>query len=333
MKKILVTGGCGFIGRHIVEELLKDSTWDITVVDNLSNPESEHPTQKPFSNIVNFKQLDLSTTIGAKEAVAEQEYIIHAAAKIGGIGYFHKRPQLMINDNCKINACIMDAAADVGINRFVYISSSMVYEGSNLYPHAEEQIGNTLPPRTAYGQSKLIGQWMLDAVAKERGIEYSIAIPFNAYGPGEKPKIVDGKLEVGSAHVIPDLFYKINMSENGNVKILGGGNQTRCFTQVKDLARGVVTLVTHPNAKNESFNIGSNQETSILELVDMIWKISGREGLPNIIKTQSFQHDVQKRVPLTTKAEKMLGFKTETNLYSGLEEIHKWYKEYIHEKL
>ena len=131
----------------------------------------------------------------------------------------------------------MDAAAEVGVKRFVYLSSSMVYEGSDLYPHSEEHIGKTLPPKTAYGQSKLIGEWMLQAVAEENDMEYSIAIPFNAYGPGEEPKITGGDLEVGSAHVIPDLFYKVNKSD-GDVTILGEGNQTRCFTQVQDLARG-----------------------------------------------------------------------------------------------
>tara|TARA_Y100000034_G_scaffold70374_1_gene84889 strand:- start:192 stop:1184 length:993 start_codon:yes stop_codon:yes gene_type:complete len=326
MNKILVTGGCGFIGRQVVEQLLTDDYyWDITVVDDLSNPESLSPTMKPFSNEVTFKRLDLSTTEGAREAVKNQEFVIHLAAKIGGIGYFHKRPQLMINDNCKINACVMDAAAEFGVKRFVYLSSSMVYEGSDLYPHKEIHIGKTLPPKTAYGQSKLIGEWMLKAVAEENDMEYSIAIPFNAYGPGEEPKITGGDLEVGSAHVIPDLFYKVNKSD-GDVTILGEGNQTRCFTQVQDLARGIVTLVTHPNAKNEAFNLGSSQETSVLELVDMIWDISGKDGKPNIIKTESFKHDVQKRVPSVQKAKDMLGFEVVRNLDEGLEEIWNWYK-------
>ena len=326
MNKILVTGGCGFIGRQVVEQLLTDDYyWDITVADDLSNPESFGPVMKPFSSEIKFKQIDLSTRDGAIEAVKGQDFVIHLAAKIGGIGYFHKRPQLMINDNSKINACVMDAAAEVGVKRFVYLSSSMVYEGSDLYPHSEEHIGKTLPPKTAYGQSKLIGEWMLQAVAEENDMEYSIAIPFNAYGPGEEPKITGGDLEVGSAHVIPDLFYKVNKSD-GDVTILGEGNQTRCFTQVQDLARGIVTLVTHPNAKNEAFNLGSSQETSVLELVDMIWNISGKEGIPNIIKTESFKHDVQKRVPSVQKAKDMLGFEVVRKLDEGLEEIWNWYR-------
>lgn len=327
MNKILVTGGCGFIGRQVVEELINsDKKWDITVVDDLSNPESSSPKNKPFSKNVKFKQLDLSTIEGAQKAVKGQNFVIHLAAKIGGIGYFHKRPQLMINDNCKINACVMDAAADIGVKRFVYLSSSMVYEGSDLYPHEEKHIGETLPPKTAYGQSKLIGEWMLKAVAEEKGMEYSIAIPFNAYGPGEEPKIVNGDLEVGSAHVIPDLFYKVNKSKNGDVKILGDGTQTRCFTQVKDLAKGIVKLVTHPNAKNEAFNLGSSEETSVIDLVEMIWSISGKLGYPNIIKTDSFKHDVLKRVPSVIKAKKLLNFEVKVDLMDGLTEIWEWFK-------
>ena len=92
MNKILVTGGCGFIGRQVVEELINsDKKWDITVVDDLSNPESSSPKNKPFSKNVKFKQLDLSTIEGAQKAVKGQNFVRHLAAKIGGIGYFHKR--------------------------------------------------------------------------------------------------------------------------------------------------------------------------------------------------------------------------------------------------
>tara|TARA_Y100000034_G_scaffold136016_1_gene210290 strand:+ start:5412 stop:6398 length:987 start_codon:yes stop_codon:yes gene_type:complete len=325
MKKILVTGGCGFIGRYVVEELLKQDIWDITVVDNLSNPESKSPTEYPFSKGVRYLNLNLLDLNSCEKSIEGQEYIIHTANKIGGVGYFHKHPQEILNDNCRINSNIIDAACKLDIKRFVYLSSSMRYEKSELYPHEEEHMGKIISPKTAYGQSKLIGEWMLEAAYEENGLEYSIAVPFNAYGPGEPPKVINGKLDEGHAHVIPDLFHKVYNSKDGNVKILGEGNQIRCYTFVEDLARGVVELVLNKNAKNEAFNLATKEETSVLELLDIIWEMSGKQENLNVIPTKSFKYDVQKRVPSIEKARRILGFNPDINLYDGLKVVKEWY--------
>jgi nucleoside-diphosphate-sugar epimerase len=186
-------------------------------------------------------------------------------------------------------------------------------------------MGKIISPKTAYGQSKLIGEWMLEAAYEENGLEYSIAVPFNAYGPGEPPKVINGKLDEGHAHVIPDLFHKVYNSKDGNVKILGEGNQIRCYTFVEDLARGVVELVLNKNAKNEAFNLATKEETSVLELLDIIWEMSGKQENLNVIPTKSFKYDVQKRVPSIEKARRILGFNPDINLYDGLKVVKEWY--------
>ena len=98
----------GFIGRYVVEELLKQDIWDITVVDNLSNPESKSPTEYPFSKGVRYLNLNLLDLNSCEKSIEGQEYIIHTANKIGGVGYFHKHPQEILNDNCRINSNIID---------------------------------------------------------------------------------------------------------------------------------------------------------------------------------------------------------------------------------
>ena len=201
----------------------------------------------------------------------------------------------------------------------------MRYEKSELYPHKEEHMREIMSPKTAYGQSKLIGEWMLEAAYEESGLEYSIAVPFNAYGPGEPPKVINGKLDEGHAHVIPDLFYKVYNSKDGNVKILGEGNQIRCYTYVEDLAIGVVELVLNKNVKNEAFNLAAEDETSVLELLGIIWEMSEKQENLNVIPTESFKYDVQKRVPSIEKAKKILGFNPSISLYEGLEVVKKWY--------
>lgn len=323
--KVVVTGGAGFIGRHIVDELLKGD-WEILVLDDLSNPES-YVVEDPN---IEFRKVDLTNPISTQRHFKDQNYIIHCAAKIGGIGHFHKNPQAMINDNCLINGTVLNAASRCQtLKRFVYLSSSMVYEGSNMFPHREEHISSGQPPFTAYGRSKLVGNWMVEATHKQTDMEYSIVIPFNAYGIGEEPRITEsGELDVGYAHVIPDLMYKMLNSKDGTIQILGDGNQTRCFTHVKDIARGIVDVMVDRRGRNRIYNIGTTEETSVLELIELIQDVSvGKLKVSDIEPIDPFENDVQKRVPDTTRITEEIGWEPEIDLKDGLREIYNHYVE------
>ncbi len=308
-QKILVTGGCGFIGREVVAQLVARGD-DVTVVDDLSKPESAAPPG------AKFVRQDLTDEKGTHAVFAGFDRCVHLAAKIGGIGYFHRHPATILAENDKIYSSVFYACARHKYRRIVYISSSMVFEKARKFPSAEEDLPETPVPLSAYGFSKLSGEWYCQAFKDEFGLPYSIVRPFNAYGVNEAP----GE-EVGEAHVIPDLAKKI-LEGQDPLEILGDGEQTRCFTHVSDIARGVLAVLDSEKAVNEDFNISSPEERRVLELAAMIHEIIKGKGTPLRIKhVPSFKHDVKRRVPSVEKAKRVLGFEARVKLVDKLPQV------------
>lgn len=312
-KKILVTGGCGFIGSEVVNQLL-EKKYQVRVVDNLSKPESN--VKKGYE----FLKLDLTRPSNASKAFQGTNICINLAAKIGGIGYFHKYPATILSENNKIYSATFEAAVKNKIERMVYMSSSMVFESTTEFPSKETDIGKIPPPASAYGFSKLIGEWYCQAFQKEFGLNYSICRPFNAYGVNEAP----GK-EIGYAHVIPDLVKKM-LSGQYPIELLGDGQQTRCFTHVKDLANGIITIMESKKAINEDFNISTPQETKILDLAKLIWRLIGKKQPFKVKFVPSFTHDVKRRIPDPSKMKRLLSWQAKIKLEDSLPEVINWIK-------
>ncbi|PIU02057.1 NAD(P)-dependent oxidoreductase [Candidatus Shapirobacteria bacterium CG09_land_8_20_14_0_10_49_15] len=312
-KRILVTGGCGFIGSEVVQQLLNKGYF-VRVADNLSKPESS--VKKGYE----FIKADLTVSSAANKAFKGIDICINMAAKIGGIGYFHKYPATILSENNKIYSATFEAAARNKINRIIYISSSMVFESTNKFPSKETDIGKIPPPASAYGFSKLIGEWYCQAFQKEFGLNYSICRPFNAYGINEAP----GK-EVGYAHVIPDLTKKM-LSGQYPIELLGDGQQTRCFTHVRDLANGIIAVMESKKAINQDFNISNPEETVILDLAKIIWKLIGKKQAFRAKFVPSFTHDVKRRVPNPGKMKRLLNWEAKIRLEKGLPEVINWIK-------
>ena len=312
-KRILVTGGCGFIGSEVVQQLLNKGYF-VRVADNLSKPESS--VKKGYE----FIKADLTVSSAANKAFKGIDICINMAAKIGGIGYFHKYPATILSENNKIYSATFEAAARNKINRIIYISSSMVFESTNKFPSKETDIGKIPPPASAYGFSKLIGEWYCQAFQKEFGLNYSICRPFNAYGINEAP----GK-EVGYAHVIPDLTKKM-LSGQYPIELLGDGQQTRCFTHVRDLANGIIAVMESKKAINQDFNISNPEETVILDLAKIIWKLIGKKQAFRAKFVPSFTHDVKRRVPNPGKMKRLLNWEAKIRLEKVLPEVINWIK-------
>lgn len=313
MEDILVTGGCGFIGSEVVKRLIGRG-YGVTVADNLSKPESSVKQGYKFVNV------DLTDKAETSKLFKGYDVCLHFAAKIGGIGYFHKYPATILSENNKILSSVFEAARDKGLERVIYVSSSMVFEKAEKFPSKEEDINEIRVPISHYGFSKLIGEWYCTGFHEEFGLAYSIVRPFNAYGINEMP---GG--DVGYAHVVPDFIKKV-LTGQYPLEILGKGNQTRCYTHVSDLADGIITVMESDKALNNDFNLSSSRETSVLELAQIVWDKCG-DGRPfkaNFIP--SFKHDVQRRVPDVTKAKQVLGWETKIKLEDGLDEIINWLK-------
>lgn len=308
-QRIIVTGGCGFIGREVVAQLVARGD-DVTVVDDLSKPESAAP---PGAKLI---RQDLTDEKGTHAVFAGFKKCVHLAAKIGGIGYFHRHPATILAENDKIYSSVFYACARHKYERIVYISSSMVFEKALRFPSAEGDLASTPVPVSAYGFSKLSGEWYCQAFKDEFGLDYSIVRPFNAYGVNEAP----GE-EVGEAHVIPDLAKKILQGQDP-LEILGDGEQTRCFTHVSDIARGALAVLDSPKAVNQDFNISSPEELRVLDLAQMIYElIKGKGQKVRIKHVPSFKHDVKRRVPSVEKAKSILGFEARVKLADKLPEV------------
>jgi nucleoside-diphosphate-sugar epimerase len=310
---ILVTGGAGFIGSAVVRRLLADGH-PVRVVDDLSKGK---PGNIPAE--VDYLGGDVGDPDVCRRAFADAEVCFHLAAKIGGIGYFHKYPADILDENNLMLSSVFRTATETG-TKVVYVSSSMVFERAGQFPTPEDAIDRFPPPFSAYGFSKLVGEWYCRAFHEQLGLDFAIARPFNAYGPGELPEA-----EPGIAHVIPDLIRKIQ-SGIRPIEIFGDGAQTRSFTYVDDVADAIVTIGLHPGAAGEDFNIGTGVETSVTELIELLWGACGEEGRPDVRTSRSLPVDVQRRVPDTTKIRTLLDWSPRTSLEGGLARTVDWYR-------
>jgi UDP-glucose 4-epimerase len=309
---ILVTGGAGFIGSAVVRRLL-EMGHEVRVVDNLSKGRADN-----IPPGCDYIEGDITDGELCRSAFAGVETCFHLAAKIGGIGYFHKFPADILDDNNIMLSNVFRTATDTN-TKVVYVSSSMVFERVTEFPTPEDALDRFPAPFSAYGFSKLVGEWYCRAFHEQFGTRFAIARPFNAYGPGEYPED-----EPGLAHVIPDLTKKI-LDGRASIEILGDGSQTRSFTYVDDVADAIATIGTDPQAEGHDFNIGTGVETSILELLRLIWNATGHEGEPEVQATRPLDVDVKRRVPDVTRIGTLLGWSAQVPLEDGIRRTAEWY--------
>ena len=334
MKKVLLTGSEGFIGGYIVKELLNLGYY-VVGIDNLSKYGQiirNHSDNKNYK----FIEGDVKDKNLLRENLIDCDYLIAGAAMIGGISYFHEFEYDLLSENEKIISSTIDTAIEVfkdnnKLQRVVYLSSSMVFESTDIYPTKEEDLFNIPPPVSSYGFQKLAVEYFAKSAHSQYGLEYSIARPFNCVGIGEvkaktKKDVSENSKKLALSHVVPDLILK-TLNYDGELEILGKGNQIRHYTYGEDLAKGICTLLTHENARNEDFNLSTSESTSVLELADIIFNKIYPGETPNYKFVDAFKFDVQKRVPSTEKAKNMLNYEANTSLSEMLDIVIPWIKE------
>ena len=253
---------------------------------------------------------------------------------IGGISYFHDFAYDLLSENEKIISTTTDIAIECqknhNLKRTVFLSSSMVFESSDIFPTKEEDLVNIPPPESSYGFQKLSVEYFARSANLQYGLEYSIARPFNCVGIGEVKSLNSSELlnekKLTLSHVVPDLIIKA-LEGKDYIEILGSGEQIRHYTYGEDLAKGIVTLLKHPNAKNNDFNLSTNESTKVIDLAKLIWeKTRGSEKF-EVRNVEAFKYDVQKRVPATDKAKDLLGFEATTSLSEMLDIVIPWIKD------
>jgi nucleoside-diphosphate-sugar epimerase len=330
-ERVLVTGSAGFIGGYVVAELLGRG-YAVTGLDNFSK---YGPVRKSFDGHPGYRLVegdardsDLLTSL-----LARCDHFIAGAAMIGGIAYFHSYAYDLLAANERIIAASCDAAIRAHragrLRRVTYLSSSMVFESARTWPSREGQQRLIPPPVSSYGFQKLAVEYFARAAFDQYRLPFTIVRPFNCVGVGEgralgEADIPSGNIKLALSHVVPDLVLKVLKGQDP-LHILGTGEQVRHYTYGGDLARGIVTAMDHPSALNEDFNLSSAQPTTVRELAELIWrKVKGPRVRLRIVHDAPFEHDVQRRIPATGKARRLLGFEASTPLTQMLDEVIPW---------
>jgi nucleoside-diphosphate-sugar epimerase len=315
LSRVLVTGGAGTIGAAVVRRLLSDPAYEVRVSDQRLAPQWMREGCEVHTG-------DLRDPAQATSATRGCTHVIHLAAIVGGIANFHRLPHTLTEVNNALYNAVIRAALDLGVERFVYVSSSMVFERAELFPTPEEYLPDCPVPLSAYGYSKLTGEVYCRAAHREHGFPFTICRPFNAYGPGEMPDA-----EPGIAHAVPDLIEKV-LSGLRPLPIFGSGEQTRTLTHVEDIADGIVTAMGSPAGLNEDFNISASRELTVAEIARIVWQACGED--PDEFSLEhlpSFEVDVQRRWPSVQKARELLGWEARIEVEDGIAATVRWLRE------
>ena len=312
MQRVLVTGGAGTIGAAVVRRLLRDPDFEVRVSDQRDAPGWMREGCEVHRG-------DLRVLAEAREATDGCSHVIHLAAIVGGIANFHKLPHTLTEVNNGLYNAVFRAALDHDVERFVYVSSSMVFERAEQFPTREDYVDDCPVPLSAYGFSKLTGEVYCRAAHDEHGLPYTICRPFNAYGPGEMPDD-----EPGIAHAVPDLIRK-SLAGMRPLPIFGSGEQTRTLTHVADIADGIVAAMAHPSGVDEDFNVSARDELTVAEIAAIVWEACGRDPADfELEHLPSFEVDVVRRWPSVDKERRVLGFEARIDVREGIAGTVEW---------
>lgn len=301
-KRVIVTGGAGFLGSFVVEELERHGCVNVFV---------------PRSKEYDLRDRDAIIRLFNK---VEPHIIIHLAGVVGGIGANRDNPGRFFYDNAIMGIQLMEYARQFGVEKFVAIGTICAYPKFTPVPFKEEDLWNGYPEETnaPYGLAKKMMLVQAQAYRAQYGFNAIYLLPVNLYGPRDN-------FDLETSHVIPALIRKcVEMKKGDQKKITawGTGKATREFLYVKDAAEAVV-IATEKYDKPDPLNIGAGQEISIYDLVYLIKELVGYAGE---VEWDSTKPDGQPRRCLdTTRAWKELGWKARTPFREGLRETIDWF--------
>lgn len=301
-KKILITGADGFLGSHLVDQLLKLGV----------------PKRNLF--LPTAKDLDLRRLPACKKAVKGQNIVIHLAAKVGGIGFNQEAPGELFYDNAIMGIQLMETAREEGVEKFVAIGTICCYPKFTPVPFKEENLWKGYPEETnaPYGLAKKMLLVQSQAYRTQYGFNSIFLMPVNMYGPRDN-------FDPRFSHVIPAIIKKCLDAKKKNhseISLWGSGKATREFLYVEDATRGIIAATKKYN-KSDPINLGSGKEISIKNLALLIKDLTGFRG--KIIWDKTKPDGQPRRCLDTKKAKKEFGFEAKTNFKNGLKETIRWY--------
>jgi len=303
-KKILITGGAGFLGKFVVKKLDERGCREIFV---------------PQSKDYNLVELEAVKRLYQD---SKPDIVIHLAAKVGGIGIIRKKPGEFFYENLMMGVQMMEQGRLFGLEKFVAIGTVCAYPKYIPVPFKEEDLWNGYPEETnaPYGLAKKMTLVQAQAYRQQYSFNAIYLLPVNLYGPGDN-------FAPESSHVIPALIKKcVDAIESGEDKIVvwGTGQATREYLYVEDAAEGILLATEYYN-KIDPVNLGSGFEISIRDLTNLIAKLTGFKG--QITWDTSRPDGQPRRLFNNSKAEGEFGFRAKTNFEEGLRKTIDWYKE------
>jgi nucleoside-diphosphate-sugar epimerase len=315
-RKVLVTGGCGFLGSYLVEELVAADA-DVTVVDNLESGTLENLS--PVKDQIQFIWGDLRDRDVCKQVSVGFDLVMNLAGRAYGLEYSMKHHGEMLYHNTVIQLHMLEAAHLNGVKRFLVVSSSCIYPDDAPIPTPELDAMTRLPEQVneGYGWAKRIAELQAKYYHDEYGMGIAICRPFNPYGgryrwSGEK------------SHVIPTLVKKVLDGQNP-VVVWGSGRQRRNFLHARDNAR-LMMMVTERYPCAEPVNIGYDDDISIAELVSLICEASGKH--PEVVFDTSMPEGRFRKCPSATLLRRVTdNYRPKVSLRQGIEEMIGWYYE------
>ena len=314
--KVLITGGAGFLGSHLADAFLKDRH-EVSILDTGSSFKIKHLLDNAKFHYIHDTIFNLEML---ESLIIKCDLIYHMAAVVG-VEHYVADPYAVLNVNINGTQNVLRLAHKHN-KKVVFTSTSEVYGRNPKVPWDEDDdrvLGSTRIDRWCYSTSKGVGEHFCHAYRK-MGLPVVIGRYFNVYGPR-----LD-KIDVGRVLTI----FIGQLLRNEPVTVIGDGSQTRCFTYIDDAIRATVAAGLKPEAEGEIFNIGTDVETSIKELAELMIKVSGAKSRITFVTEESVYgesyEDIQRRVPKVAKMNRILGVRAETSLENGLRETWEWFK-------
>jgi GDP-L-fucose synthase len=313
-RRVLVTGGAGFVGSYLVEQLVAAGA-RVRVADNLESGRREN-----LSAVwpdIEFTNVDLRDRSRALKACAGQEFVFNLAAKITGIGYSRLHHAEMFDTNMLLLQNGLRAAHQAGVTKFCQVSSACVYPADARVPTPEDEghRGEPEPANAGYGWAKRMGEVLAAYYAAETAMRVVVVRPFNAYGPRDH-------FEAETAHVIPALVKKV-LDGDDPIEVWGSGTQTRSFIHARELATGIRQVMEQYD-RPDPINVGADSEVSIRALIEKIQALSGSRT--QVVYNTAMPEGYRRRAPDISRLREITGGGPSIPLDEGLAETVAWYQ-------
>jgi nucleoside-diphosphate-sugar epimerase len=305
MSRVLITGGAGMIGSAVAKRLLADPQYDVRVADERAAPQW-------MREGCEIRSGDLRAPVDALAAVQGCSHVVHLAgspapgAGDGELAHTHAEYE------SALHSATIRAALDAEVERFLYVSSPLVFERAEAFPTSEEHLAQCPPPRSSAGFSRLAGERLLRAAHDEHGLAFTICRPFGTYGPapgaGEEP---------GVSRMLTELFAGA-LAGSRPLALAASAQRTTTPTHVDDVAGAIVGALASPAALNEDFNIAAEEELSLAEAARMVW-LACDEPLDELVLEQvgADSGEPERSLPSVEKAGERLGWQARIDFAEG----------------